>query len=114
MTGRRPWWPLLLGYTGLLWALVLGVCALVAVLPDGFSYTDVVPLEAIVLNSLWTVGPALATAALAMTAATLAIGLVRAGRGSAAVDGDQEDDDVELGEGVLVELLPAGGDRRRS
>ncbi|ROP48681.1 MULTISPECIES: hypothetical protein [unclassified Rathayibacter] len=114
MTGRRPWWPLLLGYTGLLWALAVGVCGLVAVLPDGFSYTDVVPLEAIVLNSLWTVAPALATAALAMTAATLAIGLVRAGRGSADVDADPEEEDVELGEGVLVELLPAGGGRRPS
>ncbi|QHF25492.1 hypothetical protein GTU73_16825 [Rathayibacter sp. VKM Ac-2804] len=119
MTGRGGWWRLLLGYTALLWALALGACVLAAVQPDNWSYSDGddVPLAAIVSSLLWPVAPALGTAAFAMTAATLAIGLVRAGPGSEAAATDVVGDpgeDAELGEGVLVELLPAGGGRRRS
>ncbi|NQX16451.1 hypothetical protein [Rathayibacter sp. VKM Ac-2857] len=116
MTGRGGWWRLLLGYTALLWALALGACVLAAVQPDDWSYSegDDVPLAAIVSSLLWPVAPALGTAAFAMTAATLAIGLVRAGRGSTDVDADPEEEDVELGEGVLVELPTTGGAGRRS
>jgi hypothetical protein len=137
---RGPWWPLLLGYAGLLWALVLGICALTAVLPDNWSYSgDDVPLVAIVQSAIWTVAPAVGTAAFAMTATALAVGLVRAGGGSARREGsgDGEDGDeaygdaaygvgeygvaaygfgedgVALGEGVLVESLPARGSGRR-
>jgi hypothetical protein len=40
---------------------------------------------------------------------------VRAGRGRPlAEDEGPEDEDLELGEGVLVESLPAGGAGRRS
>jgi hypothetical protein len=117
VNGRGGWWPLLLGYTALLWALALGACWVSAVQPDNWSYTegDQVPLAAIVSSLLWPGAPALGTAAFAMTATALAIGLLRAGRGATAedVDGDPGED-AELGEGVLIELLPAGGDRRRS
>jgi len=117
VTGRGGWWRLLLGYTALLWALALGACVLAAVQPDNWSYSDGddVPLAAIVSSLLWPIAPALGTAAFAMTAATLAIGLVRAGRGRpVAEDEGPEDEDLELGEGVLVESLPAGGAGRRS
>ncbi|QHC57726.1 hypothetical protein [Rathayibacter sp. VKM Ac-2760] len=115
MTGRGGWWPLLLGYTALLWALALGACWVSAVQPGEWSYTegDDVPLAAIVSSLLWPVATALGTATFAMTAATLAIGLVRVGRGPAAADGDLQED-VDLDEGVVVELLPAGGAGRRS
>ena len=117
MTGRGGWWGLLLGYTALLWALALGACWVSAVQPDNWSYTDgdEIPLAAIVSSLLWPVATALGTATFAMTAATLALGLVRAGRGRpVAEDEGPEDEDLELGEGVLVESLPAGGAGRRS
>lgn len=117
MSGRGGWWPLLLGYTALLWALALGACWAAAVQPDSWSYSegDQVPLAAIMAYLLSPGAPALGTAAFAMTATALAIGLLRAGRGATAeeVDGDPGEE-VELGEGVLVELLPAGGGRRPS
>ncbi|MCJ1701477.1 hypothetical protein MT356_17350 [Rathayibacter festucae] len=119
MTGRGAWWRLLLAYTAVLWVLAFGACALSAVQPNEWSYSsgDGIPLAAILSRLLWPAATALGTAAFAMTAATLAIGLVRAGPGSVAAATDVVGDageDGELGEGVLVELLPAGGPGLRS
>ncbi|WKK70526.1 hypothetical protein Q0F99_11720 [Rathayibacter oskolensis] len=78
---RGGWWFALVAYTALLWAAMLGVPALTAMLPNEWSYTpeDIPPL-AILANSLWTLGPALAEAALAVTVGTVAIGVLRARR----------------------------------
>ncbi|MWV48888.1 hypothetical protein GRS96_06300 [Rathayibacter sp. VKM Ac-2803] len=99
------WWPALVAYTALLWVVTLAVPAVAVTLPNEWSYSpENVPPLAILANSLYTLGPALFEATLAMTAGTVAFGVFRAHRATAdePVREAPSDDDATSGWARIV------------
>ncbi|WP_157602534.1 hypothetical protein [Rathayibacter sp. Leaf296] len=102
---RRVWWTVLIAYTALLWAVVLGFSAALTAMPEAWSYSGgEPPIEMIVSTLGYNLGPAAATAALALTVTSIAAALARTRRRAL-----KSDDSVDPGsdEAVAIDRLPA-------
>ncbi|WKK70524.1 hypothetical protein Q0F99_11710 [Rathayibacter oskolensis] len=102
MTRLRWWWAAAIALDAVLWAALLALPLVMLLLPDQWQGTSVtVPPEIIVRETLGQTAPSVATAALALLAALIVVGVAqRVLRPARATEPDRLDG---WSEGVVVE-----------